>query len=69
MFIYKLICVFNCNNVFIDFFNIGIYDKNCEFFLMSLLFMDILVLSNLEWFFFYLIGLDVMVIVKLMIDL
>lgn len=44
----KLICVLNDNNVFYDFFKIGVYDKNRILKLIIFFFMDILILSNLE---------------------
>lgn len=44
----KLICASNRNNVLVDFFNKGIYDKRRPFYLTSSPSMDILVSSNLE---------------------
>ena len=44
----RLICASNSNNVLTDFINIGIYDRNREFFTTISPSMDILVSSNLE---------------------
>lgn len=44
----KLICASNRNNVLVDFFNEGIYDRRRPFYLTSSPSMDILVSSNLE---------------------
>lgn len=44
----KLICASNDNNVLVDFFNKGIYDKQRPFVVTSSPSMDILVSSNLE---------------------
>ncbi|MFI3201630.1 MAG: threonine synthase [Eubacteriales bacterium] len=44
----KLICASNDNKVLVDFFQMGVYDRNREFLLTSSPSMDILISSNLE---------------------
>lgn len=44
----KLICASNDNKVLVDFFRMGVYDRNREFLLTSSPSMDILISSNLE---------------------
>ncbi|MDO4431927.1 MAG: threonine synthase [Aerococcaceae bacterium] len=54
----RLICASNANNVLVDFFNQGIYDKNRPFFVTTSPSMDILVSSNLERLVYELVGGD-----------
>ncbi|MDP4143726.1 MAG: threonine synthase [Bacillota bacterium] len=54
----KLICASNQNNVLVDFFNTGVYDRNREFVLTISPSMDILISSNLERLIFEITGED-----------
>ncbi|HFI0464107.1 TPA: threonine synthase [Streptococcus suis] len=65
----KLVCAANENNVLVDFFNQGLYDKNRPFYLTSSPSMDILVSSNLERLVYELVDTDSQYLGQLMTDL
>ena len=66
LFINKLICASNRNNILTDFINTGIYDRNRDFYTTMSPSMDILISSNLERLLFMLSDLDDVLIAGLM---
>ncbi len=65
----KLICASNKNNVLVDFFNEGTYDRRRDFFVTSSPSMDILVSSNLERLLYDISGQDAATTKNLMASL
>ena len=58
LYINKIVCASNENNVLTDFFNTYTYDKNREFYLTNSPAMDILISSNLERLLYIITGND-----------
>ena len=69
LYINKIVCASNENNVLTDFFNTYTYDKNREFYLTNSPAMDILISSNLERLLYIITGNDEILVDKLMKDL
>lgn len=69
LFIDKIVCASNENNVLTDFFNTLVYDKNREFYLTNSPAMDILISSNLERLLYLASNNDELLISSLMDDL
>lgn len=69
LYINKIVCASNENNVLTDFFNTYTYDKNREFYLTNSPAMDILISSNLERLLYIITGNNESLVDKLMMDL
>lgn len=69
LFIDKIVCASNENNVLTDFFDTLTYDKNRSFHLTNSPAMDILISSNLERLLYLAVNNDEQVVSKLMNDL
>ena len=69
LFIDKIVCASNENNVLTDFFNTLVYDKNRSFHLTNSPAMDILISSNLERLLYLVTNNNSEVVAKLMSDL
>lgn len=69
LFIDKIVCASNENNVLTDFFNNKVYDKNRDFHLTNSPAMDILISSNLERLLYLITNNDEVLVAKLMNDL
>ena len=69
LFIDKIVCASNQNNVLTDFFNTLTYDKNRSFHLTNSPAMDILISSNLERLLYLVVNNDEQLVAKLMKDL
>ena len=69
LFIDKIVCASNENNVLTDFFNDKVYDKNRDFRLTNSPAMDILISSNLERLLYLITNNDEVVVADLMNDL
>ena len=69
LFIDKIVCASNENNVLTDFFNNKVYDKNREFYLTNSPAMDILISSNLERLLYLITNNNEKLVNELMMDL
>lgn len=69
LYIDKIVCASNENNVLTDFFNTYTYDKNREFYLTNSPAMDILISSNLERLLYIITNNNELLVNKLMTDL
>ena len=69
LYIDKIVCASNENNVLTDFFNTYTYDKNREFYLTNSPAMDILISSNLERLLYIITNNNYEVVASLMKDL
>ena len=69
LFINKIICASNENNILTDFFNTKIYNCNRPFYLTNSPAMDILISSNLERLLFIITDGNYKLVDKLMKDL
>lgn len=69
LFIDKIVCASNENNILTDFFNTLVYDKNRNFYLTNSPAMDILISSNLERLLYLITDNNEQLVSKLMIDL
>lgn len=69
LFIDKIVCASNENNVLTDFFNTLVYDKNRDFHLTNSPAMDILISSNLERLLYLITNNNDELVAKLMKDL
>lgn len=69
LFVNKLVCASNKNNILTDFINTGVYDRNRDFYTTMSPSMDILISSNLERLLFMMSDLDCDLISKLMAEL
>ncbi len=69
LYINKIVCASNENNVLTDFFNTYTYDKNRDFYLTNSPAMDILISSNLERLLYIISGNNEILVSKLMTDL
>lgn len=69
LFVEKIVCASNENNVLTDFFNTLTYDKNREFYLTNSPAMDILISSNLERLLYLISDNDELLVNNLMKDL
>lgn len=69
LYIDKIVCASNENNVLTDFFNTYTYDKNREFYLTNSPAMDILISSNLERLLYIITNNNEQLVANLMNDL